>query len=167
MSVMAQCYLHISVGLVQYSTSAQKSWWRSFGRKECSIDTQTLSSQSPHNPLKRYFFSIHYYNGYLTAWSQSFSLVLDGVVEDETNAVALSKHLASSFLIRGAQLSVVRRIEGQYVVQIHTTLLSWIGKRLAAYEHNKNKKSRRIAILFFRVLAPMLSMVDNREALKM
>lgn len=108
-----------------------------------------------------------HYDEYLIAWFQSFTLVLDGVVEDETNAVALSKQLASSFLIRGAQLSVVRRIEGQYVVQIHTTLLSWIGKRLAAYEHNKNKKSRKIAILFFRVLAPMLSMIDSREALKM
>ena len=98
---------------------------------------------------------------------QSFTLVLDGIVDDETHAVALSKQLASSFLIRGAQLSVVRRIDSQYIVQIHTGLLTWIGKHLATYENNKNKKSLKTAILFFRVLIPMLATLDSREALKM
>jgi len=92
--------------------------------------------------------------------------VLDDIVDEETHTIALSKQLASSFLIRGAQLSVVRRIGSQYVVQIQTGLLTWIGKRLATYENNKNKKSRKTAILFFRVLIPMLANLDSRDALK-
>jgi len=92
--------------------------------------------------------------------------VLDNIVEGEAHTVALSKQLASSFLIRGAQLSVVRRIDSQYIVQIQTNLLTWIGKRLATYENNKNKKSRKIAITFFRVLIPMLATLDSRDALK-
>ena len=88
-------------------------------------------------------------------------------MDGETHAVALAKQLASSFLIRGAQLSVVRRIDSQYVVQIQTGLLTWIGKRLATYESNKNKKSRKTAILFFRVLIPLLATLESRDALKM
>jgi len=87
-------------------------------------------------------------------------------VDGEAHTIALSKQLASSFLIRGAQLSVVRRIDSQYIVQIQTNLLTWIGKRLATYENNKNKKSRKIAITFFRVLIPMLVTLDSRDALK-
>jgi cohesin complex subunit SA-1/2 len=98
---------------------------------------------------------------------QSFTLVLDNIVDGEAHAVALAKQLASAFLIRGAQLSVVRRIESKYVVQIQTGLLTWVGKRLATYENNKNKKSRKTAILFFRVLIPMLATLDSRDALKM
>jgi cohesin complex subunit SA-1/2 len=93
--------------------------------------------------------------------------VLDNIVDVETHAVALAKQLVSSFLIRGAQLSVVRRIDSQYIVQIQTNLLTWVGKRLATYENNKNKKSRRTALLFFRVLIPMLATLDSRDALKM
>lgn len=99
--------------------------------------------------------------------SQAFTLVLDNVVADETNTVALAKLLASSFAIRGAQLSIVRRIDSQYIVQVHTTLLTWIGKRLAAYEKNKNKRARKTTILFFRALTPLLATLDSREALKM
>lgn len=99
--------------------------------------------------------------------SQAFTLVLDSYVADETNTVALAKLLASSFSIRGAQLSIVRRIESQYIVQVHTTLLTWIGKRLAAYEKNNNKRSRKTAILFFKALTPLLTPLDSREALKM
>ena len=93
--------------------------------------------------------------------------MLDNIVDGETHAVALAKQLVSSFLIRGAQLSVVRRIDSQYIVQIQTNLLTWLGKRLATYENNKNKKSRRTALLFFRVLIPMLATLDSRDALKM
>ncbi|KAF7978768.1 hypothetical protein HWV62_44804 [Athelia sp. TMB] len=100
------------------------------------------------------------------AISEAFTLVLDSVVADETNTVALAKLLASSFVIRGAQLSIVRRIDSQYIVQVHTTLLTWIGKRLAAYEKNKNKRARKTAILFFRALTPLLATLNSREALK-
>jgi len=80
--------------------------------------------------------------------------------------MALSKLLVSCFLIRGAQLSVVRRLESQFIVEIHVGLLTWIGKHLAVYEKNQNKKSRKIAAGFFRVLLPLLS-VESNDALKM
>lgn len=98
---------------------------------------------------------------------QSFTLVLEGVVLSEATSVSLGKLLASCLLIRGAQLSVVRRLDSEHVIKIHTELLTWIGKRLAAYENNKNKKGRKTAVLFFKVLQPLLAPVDNRDALKM
>ena len=94
-------------------------------------------------------------------------LVLDGVVHDESNALQLSKLLATCLVIRGSQLSIVRRLQSQYVIQIHTELLSWIVKRLTIYESNKNKKSFKIGISFFRVLVPLLATIQSRDALKM
>lgn len=68
--------------------------------------------------------------------------------------------------MRGAQLAVVRKLEGQHTVAIHTQLLGWIVKRLGAYEGNKNPK-KDTAILFFKVLQPLLTPLDNRDALAM
>jgi cohesin complex subunit SA-1/2 len=92
--------------------------------------------------------------------------VLDGIVHDETNALQLSKLLATCFATRGSQLSIVRRLESQYVVQIHTDLLSWIAKRLATYENSKNKRSFKSAAAFFKVLVPLLGTIQSRDALK-
>lgn len=69
-------------------------------------------------------------------------------------------------MMRGAQLAVVRKLEGQHTVAIHTQLLGWIVKRLGAYEGNKNSK-KDTAILFFKVLQPLLTPLDNRDALAM
>ena len=91
-------------------------------------------------------------------------MVLEGVVSTETYSVGLAKLLASSLLIRGAQLAVVRRLDGKFVAQIHKNLLTWIGKRLAAYEKNKNKNSRKSSILFFKTLHPLLSSLGNKDA---
>jgi hypothetical protein len=46
-------------------------------------------------------------------------------------------------------------LDDQYIVQIHTNMLSWIraGKRNATYDwENNKKKSLKAAIEFFRVL---------------
>ena len=98
---------------------------------------------------------------------QAYTLVLDGVVHDESNALLLAKLLSSSFAIRGSQLSIVRRLDSQYIVQIHTQLLSWIGKKLAAYENTKNKKGLKTAVMFFKVMVPLFSIIQSRDALKM
>jgi cohesin complex subunit SA-1/2 len=98
---------------------------------------------------------------------QSFTLVLDSIVRGEERAVALTKQLGQSFIIRGAQLSVIRRLDSQYIVQTHTNLLTWIVKLIGIYEAAKNKKARKTAILFFKVLQPLLAAVDSRDALKM
>lgn len=98
---------------------------------------------------------------------QSFTLVLDSVVRGEDHVVALAKQLGQSFMIRGAQLSIIKKLDSQYIVQTHTNLLTWIVKRIGTYEAAKNKKGRKTAILFFRVLQPLLAAVDSRDALKM
>jgi cohesin complex subunit SA-1/2 len=99
--------------------------------------------------------------------SQAYTLVLDGVIKDEGNAIQLSKLLSTCFIVRGSQLSVLRRLPSQYIIQIQTNLLSWIAKRIAAYENNKNKKSLKQAIGFFKVLVPLLGAIQSRDALKM
>jgi cohesin complex subunit SA-1/2 len=70
-------------------------------------------------------------------------------------------------MVRGAQLSVVGRLENKYVVDIHISLLTWIGKRLGTYENNGNKQLRNTAVEFFKVLLQLLSTIDSRDALKM
>ena len=93
--------------------------------------------------------------------------MLDGVVSDEGNTAQLAKLLATCFIVRGSQLSILRRLPSQYIIQIQTNLLSWIAKRIAAYENNNNKKSLKHAVAFFRVLVPMLGAIQSRDALKM
>ncbi len=85
----------------------------------------------------------------------------------EEHAIALAKALSACLLIRGAQLSIVRRLDSKHIVNIHTTSLNWIVKRLATYETAKKKKARNKCIVFFRVLIPFCSSVDNRDSLTM
>jgi cohesin complex subunit SA-1/2 len=70
-------------------------------------------------------------------------------------------------MIRGAQLSIVRRLDSQHVMTVHTALTTWIAKHIGAYESNNNKGLRNTAVLFFRVLIPLLATVDSRDALRM
>ncbi|KAI0058337.1 hypothetical protein BV25DRAFT_1283433 [Artomyces pyxidatus] len=100
------------------------------------------------------------------ALREAFTLYLEGVVADEGPSTSLAKLLVHCLIIRGAQLAVVRKLDSQHVVNIHTTLVTWIGKRIAAHESSKNKKARNAAILFFKVLQPLLGPIDNRDALK-
>jgi cohesin complex subunit SA-1/2 len=94
-------------------------------------------------------------------------LLLEDIVPDETHAVSLAKSLVPCLMMRGAHLAIVRKLEGQHIIAVHTHLLSWIGKRLGAYESNKNQRKKEIAILFFKVLQPLLAPLDNRDALAM
>ncbi|KAI0772878.1 hypothetical protein BD413DRAFT_622407 [Trametes elegans] len=100
------------------------------------------------------------------ALQESFTLYLDAEVNTEEHAIALAKALSACLLIRGAQLSVVRRLDSKHVVAIHTTSLNWVGKRLAAFGSAKNKKARTKCIKFFRVLLPLLSSINNRDSLQ-
>lgn len=98
---------------------------------------------------------------------QSFSLVVDAVVKDEEHMVGLAKQLSTSFLIRGAQLAVVRRLESRYVVKTHKDLLQEAVKNVSAYEKSKNKKRLSASVSFFRALVPLLKGVESRDALAM
>ncbi|KAJ3501848.1 hypothetical protein NMY22_g18781 [Coprinellus aureogranulatus] len=97
---------------------------------------------------------------------EAFSLALEGLVSDETESLALAKALSQTFVLRGMQLSVLKRLDAQYIVQIHTNLLNWVAKRLKAYESNKNKKLRKTSILFFKLLVPLVNGIDDEHALK-
>ena len=98
---------------------------------------------------------------------QAYKLVLEGEENSKEPSVALAKLLATCFIIRGAQLSVVGKIDPKAVVNVHTTLLTWIGQYIATYEKNGNNKQRNIAAGFFKVLLPLLSNIESRDALKM
>ena len=98
---------------------------------------------------------------------QSFTLYLESVAHTGDHAIALGKALSACLMIRGAQLAVVRRLESKYVVNIHTTSLNWVGKRLAAYENAKNKSGISKSLTFFKVLVPLSSTLDSRDSMKM
>ncbi|KAI0031520.1 hypothetical protein K488DRAFT_51948 [Vararia minispora EC-137] len=100
------------------------------------------------------------------ALREAFTLHLEGIVDDETQAVALAKYLVPCLMIRGAQLSIVRKLEAAHIASIQTNLLSWAVRRAGAFEAGKNKKGRNSALLFFRVLQPLLVAVEAREALR-
>ena len=83
------------------------------------------------------------------------------------HTVSLAKSLVPCIMMRGAQLAVVRKLDGEHVVAIHTQLLGWVAKRLGAYESNKNKNKRDATILFFKALQPLLAPLESRDALTM
>ncbi|KAH8097102.1 hypothetical protein BXZ70DRAFT_1009416 [Cristinia sonorae] len=102
----------------------------------------------------------------LQSLQESFLLFLDGVTDSEEHTTALAKSLSACMMIRGAHLAVVRRLDSQFVVNIHTSALTWIGKRLAAYETAKNKKALHKALVFFKVLVPLSASLDSRDSMK-
>ncbi|PFH50849.1 hypothetical protein AMATHDRAFT_3582 [Amanita thiersii Skay4041] len=99
------------------------------------------------------------------AMQEAFNLVLDGVVQGDDNVQQLAKVLSGCLAIRGTQLSIVKRLDSEYVVQIHMTLITWIVKRLSAYDKNKNKKQFKLAMSFFRLMVPLLWTVRSKDAL--
>lgn len=103
----------------------------------------------------------------LTLRRQSFTLLFDRIVETEQHTLALAKALAPCLIMRGAQLSIIRKLPSEHIAEIHTTLLSWITKKISAYETMKNKRGRNKSILFFRVLQHLLVGIDSSDALKM
>ncbi|KAF8314489.1 hypothetical protein DL93DRAFT_2097241 [Clavulina sp. PMI_390] len=100
------------------------------------------------------------------ALRQSFTMFMDGQTDSVLEAVGLAKALSPAFAIRGAHLSIVQRLASDHVIAIHTTLLSWIVKRIATYDASGNKKKRADSIEFFRVLHALLNTVDSREAMQ-
>ena len=95
------------------------------------------------------------------------SLVFDHMVESVEHVNALAKALVACVVIRGAQLSIVRRLDSRYVIEMHTKLISWIVRRIAGYETAKNKKERAKAISFFKALYHLLTAIDSRDASEM
>lgn len=92
---------------------------------------------------------------------------MDDVVHTDDHTVALARAFTACFVIRGAQLSIVKRLETEHIVNIHKSCISWIIKRCAGYDAVKNRKLLRHAVLFFRSLQQLLSTVESRDALAM
>ncbi|KAJ3814593.1 hypothetical protein F5876DRAFT_62181 [Lentinula aff. lateritia] len=84
---------------------------------------------------------------------------------DDTKFAALGKLLSSCFLLRGGQLTILRRLDVQLLVEIHTSLLSWIIKQIGA-RPSSNSKDLKILLSFFQGLVPLVSAVQNRDALR-
>lgn len=99
--------------------------------------------------------------------TQSFTLFLDDIESDETHTLALSKILSGCLVIRGPQLSIVRRLDAKYVVDLHLTALSWTVKQITTYQTSSNKRMRNKAIIYFRILVPLLANITSQDALKM
>ena len=93
--------------------------------------------------------------------------MLEGEESSKEPSISLAKLLTTCFVIRGAQLSIVGKIDPKAIVNVHTTLVSWIGQYITTYEKNGNNKQRTIAAGFFKVLLPLLSTIESRDALKM
>ncbi|KZT43430.1 hypothetical protein SISSUDRAFT_1040461 [Sistotremastrum suecicum HHB10207 ss-3] len=102
----------------------------------------------------------------LQALRDSFTLFLDDIEPDETHTLALAKILAGCFVIRGPQLSIIRRLDAKFVVDLHLTALSWVVKQIASYQTSSNKRMRNKTIIYFRVLIPFLATIKSQDALK-
>ncbi|THV05741.1 hypothetical protein K435DRAFT_76786 [Dendrothele bispora CBS 962.96] len=99
------------------------------------------------------------------AMKESFNIVQTSRHPDETGTVLLAKLLSGCFLIRGSQLAILHRLDAQYIVQVHTNLITWISKQLGTHQ-TSNKKQMKADIRFFRALTPLVTSVQSRDALK-
>ncbi|KAF5393411.1 hypothetical protein D9757_000756 [Collybiopsis confluens] len=96
---------------------------------------------------------------------EAFNVFKKTKSNDESSLVAVAKLLSSCFVIRGSQLTILRRLESRDIVEIHTTLITWITKQIGSHLKSTNQ-DRRTALIFFRALVPLVVNVQGRDALK-
>lgn len=99
--------------------------------------------------------------------AQAFSLYLEDVVRTDSCTVALAKALTPAFLLRGPQLTIIRRLASEHLVAVHTGLITWIVKQIQTSEASDNMKMKRKALAFFKAFVPLLTSADSRDALAM
>ncbi|KAJ3761453.1 hypothetical protein EV360DRAFT_37795 [Lentinula raphanica] len=99
------------------------------------------------------------------AMKEAFNVNRHILSRDDSSFNALSKLLSSCFILRGGQLTVLRRLDSQYIVEIHTTLINWVIKQLGS-RSNSNSKDTKTLLLFFRGLIPLVAALQSRDALK-
>ncbi|QRV98964.1 cohesin protein [Ceratobasidium sp. AG-Ba] len=102
----------------------------------------------------------------VNALQESFSLYIDNITKSDANTIALAKALQSAIVIRGAQLSIVRRLDTAQVASVHTTCISWIVKKISGFEAMGNKSARNRAVAFFRSLVWLLGTVESADAIR-
>ncbi|CAE6431345.1 unnamed protein product [Rhizoctonia solani] len=96
----------------------------------------------------------------------SFSLYIDHVSKSDANTIALAKALSGALVIRGAQLSVLRRLDTAQVAIVHTTCISWIVKKISGYQTMGNKNARNRSVAFFKSLVWLLGTVESADAIR-
>ncbi|CAE6479177.1 unnamed protein product [Rhizoctonia solani] len=96
----------------------------------------------------------------------SFSLYIDHVSKSDANTIALAKALSAALVIRGAQLSVLRRLDTAQVATVHTTCISWIVKKISGYQTMGNKHARNRSVAFFKSLVHLLGTVESADAIR-
>ncbi|KAF8752143.1 STAG domain [Rhizoctonia solani] len=77
-----------------------------------------------------------------------------------------SKALSGALVIRGAQLSVLRRLDTVQVANVHITCISWIVKKISGYQTMGNKNARNRSVAFFKSLVWLLSTVESSDAIR-
>ncbi len=92
---------------------------------------------------------------------------MDGQTDSPQACINLAKAFSPAFIVRGAHLSISRRLGASHVVEIHSASLTWIIKRITAYEANGNRSKKIQCLEFFRVLHALLSSIESRDASKM
>ncbi|CAE6491000.1 unnamed protein product [Rhizoctonia solani] len=106
------------------------------------------------------------YGGNAELVGRSFSLYIDHVSKSDANTVALAKALSGALVIRGAQLSVLRRLDTAQVANVHTTCISWIIKKISGYQTMGNKNARNRSVAFFKSLVYLLGTVESADAIR-
>jgi cohesin complex subunit SA-1/2 len=75
--------------------------------------------------------------------------------------------LVQSTVVRGAQLTITKRLPAQDHVRLHTESLAFIVKKIASLQEDKKTQARNRALSFFKALAHLLLGVDGKDALNM
>ncbi|KAJ1301134.1 hypothetical protein OPQ81_003546 [Rhizoctonia solani] len=102
----------------------------------------------------------------INALEESFSLYIDKISKSDANTIALAKALSGALIIRGAQLSVLRRLDTAQVANIHTTCISWIVTKISGYQTKGNKDARNRSVAFFKSLVWLLGTVESADAIR-
>ncbi|SGZ15754.1 BQ5605_C029g10698 [Microbotryum silenes-dioicae] len=85
-------------------------------------------------------------------------------VSDE-QLVAVGRLLATATAVRGAQLAIVRRLPADELVNLHTTALRYIIRKVGNLDQASKSTARNRAFSYFKALAHLLLGVEGRSAL--
>lgn len=95
-------------------------------------------------------------------WEAHSLYCLDETTSDESTLINLAKMLSSSLVVRGAQLAVLKKVDGQAVVEMHRR-----GTRLAfeKLQRQSSQESQQQILVFFKAISQLLISIEPREAI--
>lgn len=98
---------------------------------------------------------------------QSLAAYVDGDVSTSEPFLALTRLMQNSVVVRGAHLSILRKLASPAYVRIHTNVIAWTIKKAAALEDTQQSAAKDRAALAFRGLANIVAGLNGKEALAM